>query len=192
MSSWNSFYSQRFWREGMTELNLWTGGIGRKASGIRQPQPDWNFASRKKKQKKFKNGIPEGLQNENQSDGSEVWNETAGEWTAEDALSCSQAESQDENIQKSRKRKKKRKKSSKKKTDLTQSEHGYENVNRQQPAQQMKSEGQETNRPFMEKDASELLEILLWSEILGEPVSVKRRKRKADQGCGNQGNADRR
>lgn len=45
--------------------------------------------------------------------------------------------------------------------------------------------------PGIEKNPEALRQAVFWAEVLGEPVSVKRRKKRVNQQYGNQGNAHR-
>lgn len=119
---------------------------------------------KKNKKKKFKNGMPEGLENDGQSSENDHWNEASGEWTDEPQETFVQMTLQE--------------------PQQLRTNTASQQTRKQQP--------EKTTASVYTKSAEELQEIMLWSEILGEPAAVRRRKRKVNQQYGDQSNAYRR
>lgn len=166
---------------------------------------------KKNKKKKFKNGMPEGLKNDSQSSENDHWNEASGEWTDEPQETFVQMTLQDlleidEEVPAARQQKlleidegeetpqpKKRKKRGKKACAAKKQEPPQQlRTNTAQQQIRKKQQPEKTTASVYTKSAEELQEIMLWSEILGEPAAVRRRKRKVNQQYGNQSNAYRR
>ena len=167
---------------------------------------------KKNKKKKFKNGMPEGLENDSQSSENDHWNEASGEWTDEPQETFVQMTLQDlleidEEMPAARQQKlleidegeetpqpKKRKKRGKKARAAKRQQEPQQQLrtNAAQQQTRKKQQPEKTTASVYTKSAEELQEIMLWSEILGEPAAVRRRKRKVNQQYGNQSNAYRR
>lgn len=210
MRGWNSFSND--WSRMQLRMNhtLWENGIGRG-----RPATINAFASvEKRKKKKFKNGIPEGLENDGRQSGSEVWDSDSGEWV----LRKNQSESQPQDMtgmesssmdspdgmkskENTRGKKKKRKKrqeenSGQQQTDVKGNMQDMKKNCLEQRSAAMQSGKKQTGKVagagLQVKEPTSLQEAILWAEILGEPVSVRRRKKRVNQCYGNQGNAYRR
>lgn len=175
MSGWNSFSND--WSRMQLRMNhaLWESGIGRG-----RPAAVNTLASvTKKKLKKLKNGIPEdGHQND-----SEVWNSAAGEWMSEENHSESRLEDMTEM-----------------ETDNQyQADNGSDiqdgkkhRLEQQVAAIKTQSSWKEgIGEGYQVEDPAFLQRAIVWAEILGDPVSVRRRKKRVNQFYGNQGNANR-
>ena len=169
MKSWNVFsgdWSRMRYRMNQT---LWESGGGRGGSGLRGSMQAVNtFAPKKKKKKKFKNGILEGLENDGQQSGAEVWSSDSEDGFGDGAPQ----------------------------KDTTRSVPDPKKGRLEQQAAAMqagKSAQQEVSgKEWQVKDPAALQEAIVWAEILDDPVSVKRRKRRVNQYYGDQGNAYRR
>ncbi len=167
---------------------------------------------KKDKKKNFKNGMPEGLENDSQSSENDHWKEASGEWTDEPQETFVQMTlqdlmeiSEDEEVPAARQQKlpeiseeatlhsRKRKKRGKKAhAGKQQREPQQIKTNTAQQQTIKKKQPEKTTASVYTKSVEELQEIILWSEILGEPAAVRRRKRKVNQQYGDQSNAYRR
>lgn len=206
------FSSDWYRRQFQNEINLLlSSGAGKRTGRSEIPMPNLFQPSKKKnKKKKFKNGMPEGLENDSQSSENDHWNEASGEWTDEPQETFVQMTlqdlleiSEDEEVPADRQQKlleiseaaasqpKKRKKRGKKARAAKQQEPQQLRTNTASQ-QTRKQQPEKTTASVYTKSAEELQEIMLWSEILGEPAAVRRRKRKVNQQYGDQSNAYRR
>lgn len=164
------FSSDWYRRQVRNELELFrvSSGIGTMGE---MPLPTLLRSGKKKnKKKKFKNGMPEGLENDSQQKLLEI---DEGEETPQP-----------------KKRKKRGKKARAAKRQQEPQQQLRNNAAQQQTRK--KQQPEKTTASVYTKSAEELQEIMLWSEILGEPAAVRRRKRKVNQQYGNQSNAYRR
>lgn len=206
------FSSDWYRRQFQNEINLLLpSGAGKRTGRSEIPMPNlFQPGKKKNKKKKFKNGMPEGLENDSQSSENDHWNEASGEWTDEpqetfvqmtlqDLLEISEdeevpADSQQKLLEISEaatSQPKKRKKRGKKVRAAKQQEPQQLRTNTASQ-QTRKQQPEKTTASVYTKSAEELQEIMLWSEILGEPAAVRRRKRKVNQQYGDQSNAYRR
>lgn len=201
----------------LSELNMRGGGICRTAFDMGMC-PDFLLPGNKKKnnKKKIRNGIPEGLVNDGQSRGDEIWKdgEWSGDWqdagTEEKPMrlrslkEAEEAEMQEAEGQPARLWSLKEAEEAETQEAEGQLARLYslkeeemqetEEVEAlKQPPQGMqlqkkRNQGKERENSGNGMDSAGLQEIMTWMEILGDPVSVKRRKRRNSY-YGNQGNA---
>lgn len=214
MARKNMFSSDWYRMQFQNEINsLLSSGAGKRAG--RSEMPDLFQPSKKKnKNKKFKNGMPEGLENDSQSNENTHWNEASGEWTDEPQETFVQMtlqdlleSSEDEEVPAARQQQlleidageeipqpKKQKRRGKKARAVKQQQEPQQQLRTNTAQQQMIKKHRPEKSPAgaYTKSAEELQEIILWSEILGEPAAVRRRKRKVNQYYGDQGHAYRR
>lgn len=203
------FSSDWYRRQVRNELELFRVSSGIGTMGEMPLSTLLRSGKKKNKKKKSKNGMPEGLENDSQSSENDHWNEASGEWTDEPQETFVQMTLQDlleidEEVPAARQQKlleidegeetpqpKKRKKRGKKVRSAKQQEPQQLRTNTASQ-QTRKQQPEKTTASVYTKSAEELQEIMLWSEILGEPAAVRRRKRKVNQQYGNQSNAYRR
>lgn len=174
MARKNMFSSDWYRMQFQNEINsLLSLGAGKRAGRSEMPMPNlFQLSKKKNENKKLKNGMPEGLENDSQSNENTHWNGASGEWTDEPQETFAQMTLQDL---------------------LESSEDEEVPADRQQQLrtntaqQQMikKHRPEKTPAGVYTKSAEELQEIILWSEILGEPAAVRRRKRKVSRSYGD-------
>ena len=184
MKSWNVFSGD--WsrmRYGMNQ-NLWESGAGRGSSGLSGRQAVKSFVPKKKNKKKFKNGIPEGLENDAQQ----------MEMDLSEADMQENRESGFQDKKKAYGKKEKRRNhpaasgDQQRENPVQQSTQNTKKSLLEQQAVAMKAGSLIEERAedgWQIKDPAALQEAIVWSEILGEPVSLKRRKRRVNQYYGD-------
>lgn len=176
------FSSDWYRRQFQNEINLLlSSGAGRRTGRSEIPMPNLFQPGKKKdKKKNFKNGMPEGLENDCQSSENDRWNEVSGEWSDEPQDTFVQMTLQD--LQEI---------SEDGEVSAVRQQKIDDGEARPQPKKRKKRQPEKTNAGIYTKSAEELQEIILWSEILGEPAAMRRR-RKVSRSYGDQSNAYRR
>lgn len=165
--SWGNLQDNLFSMQHRLNQSIWTSGIGRQSSGMgRMMVSNWDASGRKKKAKGKKDKMEKSLRKARvpQTDGEPDNTEEvqAG------GMEISQ-DSQSGNSHEVRKIQ-----------DECEAAFLESRKNTEAARQKVVQEACK-----MIPDAAELQKAILWSEILGDPVSVKRRKKRVNQIYGN-------